>query len=185
MDPKPQDAKQLNVGDSVALFVGAFNPPTMDHYRAVEALFKEPEIKDIWICPLAGDDNANVRNMTALFCFEFSSTGKQISHCTAALDKDLKTAPQAIEWVRAKFPYLKFKSATVAPETSTDRDVVYFIKLGVAGDTVPIGSRMIALTDYAPVVPDLKVRIKGGSDEGRSIPFPIWNYIQKHKLYRN
>lgn len=187
-NPTPQDAKQMEYGDMVAMFVGEFDPPTMDHVRAVEALLARPEIKHVWICPISTskDQNhvAHVRNMATIFCMDFSSSGRQLSCCTAMLERKITTFKEAIEWARSTFPAYAFRLATVAPEVAGDVESTYFVTLGVSGAVAPEGTSVLALENYVSVPKDLKTRIRSGIDESRNFVQPIWRYIMKHILYR-
>lgn len=172
----------MKVGDTVALFVGSFDPPTMDCCRAIEALKANPAIKHVWLCPLPGALDSHVRNMASILSVDMSSNSSKVSLCTVALDKKLD-GKLAVEWLRAKFPYLTFKVATLAPETIADTQQTLQIFLGTAG-VVAEGAAPVVSEKYAPAPPDLKARIKAGSDESRNFVAPVWNYIQKYKLYR-
>jgi len=180
---KAQQEEPVKSGDTIALFVGSFDPPTMDHYRAVEALQTCPEIKQVWICPLSGASDNHVRGMASIMSVDMATSSTKVSLCTIALDKTMTEAKQAIDWVRAKFPYLKFKAATLNPDSVADSQPTIQVFLGVAGVVAEGASAVTAKFTVSP--PDLKLRIKSGSDESRNFVAPVWNYIQKHKLYRD
>jgi len=179
-----EDPKPLTIGDTVLLMTGSFSPPTMNHYRAVEALMSRPEWKHIWIAPIYSNDD-HVKGLTTTFVVDLCANGKQISCCTIGLDKKLSSTQDVTDWVRKKFPYLNFRIAVVDPDPCPkDSEKTVFVKLGVKGDVVPDGADLIALESFSAVPADLLERIKNGSDESRNIPPPVWNYIQRHKLYR-
>ncbi len=179
-----EDPTQLALGDTILLLTGKFSPPTMSHYRAVEALMSRPEWKKIWIAPFYTNDS-HVKNMITAFSIDLCANGKQVSCCTVGLDKQIPSSREIADWVRNKFPYLKFRIAVVDPDQCPeDSEKTVFVKLGIRGDTVPDGADLIALENFAPVPVDIQERIKNGSDESRNIPAPVWNYIQRHKLYR-
>lgn len=182
--PSPHDADVTKFGDTVILFVGSFDPPTMEHYRAIEALLSRPEAQHIWVCPLSGSNDRHVRDMASILVNDFSSNGKLVSYCTIALDKKMTDHKQAIEWVRNKFSYLKFQLATVAPDVAPDTSSFFQIAFGQSRVT-PQGATGIILDKFAPIPPDLKGRIKAGMDETRNFITPVWDYVQKHRLYRN
>lgn len=178
-----EDPNPLETGDTILLLVGEFSPPTMNHYRAIEALLGRPGWKNIWITP-SGIDDGHTRNLTNILAADFSANGKKVSCCTIGADKALSVS-DTISWIRNKFPYLNFRIAVVDPDPCPkDSEKTVFVKLGVRGDSVPEGADLIALENYLPVPIDLKDRIKNGSDESRNLIPSIWNYIQRHKLYR-
>lgn len=177
-----QQEDRTKMGDTIALFVGSFNPPTMDHCRAIEAVKASSGINHVWVCPLPGAADPSVRAMVSILSFDMTANGNRVSLCTIALDKKLDST-QAVEWVRTKFPYLNFKVATLAPETVPDSQQTLQVFLGTAG-VVAEGAAAVVAEKYAPAPPDIKERIKAGSDESRNFVGPVWDYIQKNKLYR-
>ena len=179
-----EETGQLKAGDRVALFVGNFNPPTIEHFRAIEAVLTRPEINRIWIAPLSGENDLHVRAMVSILAADFCSRGKIVSNCTVGLDKKMSDHKQIADWVRTKFQYLKFQLMTVAPETAPDIESFLQISFGQHGGTNATGSTAVILDKYPPVSSDLKLKIQAGMDESRNFIAPIWSYLVKNKLYR-
>lgn len=182
-DPSPTDAKQMKIGDTVALFVGEFDPPTMDHYRVIEALLAWTGVSHVWVCPMSGASDDHVRATTSMLCMDFASGGRQISHCTIALDKKMTVAKDALDWVRTHFPYLKFQLASLYPNVPIEAEQFFQIAFG-SGAQTSNGATGIVLDKFLPAPADVKARIAAGEDQSRNIITPVWNYIQKNRLYR-
>lgn len=173
----------LSVGDTVAVLVGRFDPPTMEHVRAIDALSSYSGVGHVWICPLSGKNDAHVRNMSSMLCSDFAANGKHVSYCTAALDKSISDPKLALAWIRERFAYLNFRMASTNPDYGIDTEKTFYIAFG-PGAVTPAGSIGIVLENYLPVPADIEARIRAGQDESRAIVAPIWRYIQKHRLYR-
>jgi hypothetical protein len=171
------------------LFVGKFDPPHINHVRAASAIMRHSDVESVWIFPLASDNDKHVRNMCTIWCADMSLGGEKPVCCTAGLDKGLATATEAWEWTKARFPALDLKMAMFEKEfdfADDDKDAVwssYTIKTGGGRVTANLGGRFIVL-NFPSVPPDLVERIKGGSNESRNFIAPIWDYLQKHRLYR-
>lgn len=174
---------EIKPGDKIALFVSNFDPPTMDHVRAAEALAAYSGISRVWICPASADNDSHARNMSSILCSDLTANGKSVSLCTVGLDKKLNAA-EALAWVRSKFKYLRFQPAVVSPEAVLPGEETIQVLFG-PGKAIQEGTTGIVLDKFLPVVPDLKARVAAGMDESRSFPSPIWDYIQKNRIYRN
>lgn len=180
--PSPIDAKQAEHGDMVALLVGGFDPPTIDHARAVEALLALPDIKHVWVAPRArgakGTGSDHVRAMATMFCADMmTSTRAQVTCCTAGLDKGIESPAALLTLCRVKFPYLRFTLAAVAPDQ--EGDIVVSLRNQPSGK-----NRVIRLDDFLPATDGIHARIADGRDESRNICAPVWRYIQTHRLWR-
>jgi hypothetical protein len=186
MRPNPLDAKQPEYGDAVAVLVGKMDPLHMDYCRAAEGLLSRSDVKHVWVCPLSSSPEADVhvRNMTTIFCSDFSLNKRQISCCTVALDKKIGDAAAIASWLRSKFPFLKFTLATLASEPARDQQPTIAIRLGVAASETPAGASLMLLPQYMPSPTDLKTRIGSGLNEERHFIAPIWGYVQSKRLYR-
>jgi hypothetical protein len=171
-------------GSTMILFIGDFNPPTMDHFRVIEALLKRPDIKGIWLCPLYVSENEHVKAMVNMLALDFSIQGKQVVSCSVALNLGIKDAKGVLEKIRTLYPFFNFQLATIAPLSVLDYRHTFFVKIGSAHVTEPQGTIGINLQQVLPVPDDVLVRLKNSEDVSRHFPKSIWMYLQKHKLYR-
>jgi hypothetical protein len=178
-DAEPQD------GDHIALLMSPFNPPTMDHVRAVEALLKWNNIKHVWICPLASDaDIKSVKEMCCEFCIELTLMGKRTSICTAALDKLWREPAPLVEWFKKHCPRLGLHPAYVAPnDPPIEAENAIAVMIGTP-EAAPLGTTIVPLSVYLPVRDDIRESIGTGHDESRNLTRGVWAYIQKNRLYR-
>jgi nicotinic acid mononucleotide adenylyltransferase len=174
----PNDVKQPDPGDRIALLVGNYDPPTMDYYRAIEALLSFGGIKNVWLCPLKANDD--IWAMTNSLAVDFCVNGRPL---TACLLKN-KTPTDYAAWARKRYPELNFTIASVEKEEQ-DSEKTIFVKIGNEAVTTSQQVDVLVVDKFVPMPIDLKDRIKGGSDEARCFIPAIWNYIQKHKLYRD
>jgi len=182
--PSATDAKQIEPGANIILLVGSLDPPTMDHFRALEALSVYDGADSVWLCPLSNQENTmHVRAMCSIVCSDIAGTGKQVTLCTAALDKKMGSGQELAAWVRKRYPDYKFRVATVSPEKCADECKTFEVVLGQA--TPSSDADQVVLDKFLPAPKDLLTRIKNGSDESRNFQAPVWAYIQKHKLYRS
>jgi len=177
----PSDAKEPESGDLIVVLVGDYDPPTMAYYRAIEALFKRPEVNHVWVSPSRSKIASFSWEMASILALDFAVNKKQIGQC---LLND-KSPNEIISWLRNNKRYSdkKFRLASV-DDPLADSEITYCIKLGIKGDTSPEGVELITLEEYAPIPMDFKERIKAGSDESRIFIPAIWSFIQKNKLYR-
>lgn len=170
----------------IALLLGSFDPPTLDHERAVGALLSYSGIESVWVCPSFGSNADHVRNMCQAFCLGMSAGGKQVAACTVGLDKKINDRLCVAEWISSKFRTYSFRTAYVAPlDVGIDVDGAMCVQIGNACSPVSSGQVAIKLDKFIPVRQDLKESIRAGNDEGRSVPLGVWAYIQNHKLYRD
>jgi hypothetical protein len=182
MPPSPSDAKQHKDGDMVAVLVADCDPPTMNVFRAVEALFNRSGIDCVWLCPLPSSSPDHARNMASLLCMDFSAAGKQVSLCSAALDKNMDPAMLA-KWCRERFPALRFRLASVQPLAVQDRERTLFLVFG--SGAAPHGADGVSLGKFVAAPDDVKERIARGEDRSRDFVPAVWGYVQKNRLYRN
>lgn len=177
------------------LFVGRFDPPHINHVRAASALMRRSDVESVWVFPLAGPYESSaehVRNMCTIWCADMSLGGEKPTCCTAGLDKGLQTASEAWAWMRMRFPTLNFKLAMFENEFDFAEDChdghalwsSYTVKVGAGRVTANLGPGFVVL-NFPPVPRDLEERIIGGSNESRNFIAPVWDYLQKHRLYRN
>ena len=177
----PNDAKQPADGDMIALLVGDYDPPTMDACRAAEALLAKSGIDGVWLCPLSGSNSIHARNMASLLCTHFSASGRQVSLCSVALDKNMEPAMLS-KWCRQRFPALRFRLASVQPMEVQDSERTLFMVFG--SGKAPHGADGVSLGKFAAVPSDIKERIARGEDRARDFVLAVWAYIQKNRLYR-
>lgn len=165
--------------DTIALLVGKFDPPSIDHYRCIDAILSANLANRIWVCPL-GNDDEHVRAMAALICTEATQPGRLVSLCSVALDKGLESPDELRIWCERKFKN-RFILGFLDSELKRSTGIAV-----VVGNKVAIenGNAQIVLPKFLPVHEDIKSRIKNGRDERKSFIPSVWNYIQKNKLYR-
>lgn len=169
-------------GDTIILFVDQFDPPTMDHAKAVTALSSHG--KWIWICPLTPvGDGQKVRDMSSILATDLKSMGAEASLCTVALDKKLDVEGLLV-WVNKRFPTFKFITASLKDNIFDKKGTTLCIRIGKSGQTIPAGGQLVLIEQCLAVPVDIQKRIANGSDESRHIMKPVWDYIQKHHLYR-
>lgn len=181
--PNPHDAKSTEPGDGIVVLVGSFDPPTMDHWRAVEALLARPDVKHVWLAPLHGENNDKVMSMTMLLATDLAAGHKQPTVCTVALDKKLTDTKELMSWIRGRYTANPFRLAAISPDAVEDSYPTIKVAFGPGAGTTG-STESVVLDKFLPVPADVKARIQGGSDESRNFPAPVWEYIQRHKLYR-
>ena len=179
--PSPSDAKQHEEGDTVAILVCDCDPPTMNVYRAIEALLSRPGIDGVWLCPPPASNPTHARNMASILCMDFSATGKQVSLCSVALDKNMDSAT-LVKWCRKKFPALRFRLASVQPMAVQDSEKTLYVVFG--SGKAPHGADGVSMGKFAAVPVDVKERIARGEDRSRDFIPAVWGYVQKNRLYR-
>lgn len=178
--PSPHDAPQSKQGDLVVLLTGFFDPLHLDYIRAANSLRLRPKVGHIWLAPLSGGMDEHVRNMCTIAACD--SKGLFLGVCTGGLDKKLKTVSELVAWCRKSFPYLEFMSATLASQNSLG--VVADCHVVFASDAYCPDGEVIVIGEFLPVPADIQARIKSGSDEARNFQAPVWEYVQKRRLYR-
>ena len=108
---------------------------------------------------------------------------KNVSTCTVALDK--RTGCDGLlEWAQKRFPRNKFIVASMRENVFSRKTTTLCIRVGEQGGVVPPGGMIVTVEKFLPTPSDVKQRIAKGSDESRNFVRPVWDYIQKHKLYR-
>ena len=103
--------------------------------------------------------------------------------CTMAFDTDVRLPQAARDMCLKRFKGLKFKIAAVAERFAAQADFV--VQFGNSAGISPKGAMSLPLKSYVSVPADVAARIGSGSDESRNFVPAVWNYIQKHKLYRS
>jgi len=165
------------------LLLDGVDPPTDDLRQACNLLFKRPEVKTIWLCPIGPFDSPkHIIDMCNIFCQQYRlAESKEMTCCTVAIDKKMGE-DQLVEWARINYPAEDFRVASFNPY-SKDRKLVYRICFGSCSlslsENVPIN-----ITKSVPNYMVIKERIKSGKDESKKMFHVVWEYIQKHKLYR-
>lgn len=172
-------------GEHVALLMGPFDPPTMDHVRAIEALLKQDGVNHVWICPLASSpETGRVKDMCVALCMELMFTGKRASICTIALDKGWKDPQLLVNWFKKSRPDLGMRPAYVAPSDPViEAENSIAVVVGSPLE-VPLGTTVVPMPSYVPVRKDIRESIGAGHDEARNLPKSVWAYVQKNRLYR-
>jgi hypothetical protein len=176
--PRASDAHQSSPGDQVALLVGDYDPPHMDYFRAIDALFASGS--SVWMCPLFTTRQAagRARVLATILSVDFmSATRKQPSCCLIGLDKEMRAAGAVLEWCRTYYPLLSFKLASFG----NDGNVAIRFAMRTA---TPPGSEVLFLDKFVPVHAGLRAAIGAGQDESRNFTPGVWSCIQKRKLYR-
>lgn len=186
----PHDQDTTKFGDTVALLIVDGDPPTLDCQRAVEALRATPGIKDVWLTPYCqsymikdakSDRTQAVRDMCSIAAIEIG-----IGCCTIAIDKELPFPSRIKEECMRLFPYFEFKRATIGDQWWSESDVT--VKFASAGRLSPIQEKTKSDAQIVIVncleCPDVRRLIESGRDASRFLQPPVWNYIQKRKLYR-
>jgi len=166
----------------IVVITGDFNPPTHDLSNACDAIFKRPEVKTVWLCPLSkGADKTHIKNMTMLFCQSYyAAKTKTISCCAVGIDKDLDIQG-LLQWARSKNPNEPFRLMTFGQEQ--DKEPVYRVHFD-QNPIFEIKDIPIHLSKALCVSNGIRERIARGVDESRNVYGRIWDYIQHHKLYR-
>ena len=182
MPPGPNDVDRLVSGTDVVLFVGELDPPTMDHHRALEALFASGA-KLIWLCPI-GEDVESKRAMAQIACAEYCvAAGRPVGCCSVALDKKASSPAQAIKVCRNLFPHLKFSLAMLASEDPGDR--IPDIVIGFRGQDVKVkAKRILPVRKFRSCPAGIRKRIAAGRDESRNLQPSVWKFVQENRLYR-
>jgi hypothetical protein len=185
--PLPTDGVQLNDGDTVILLCGSYSPAHIGYFRALEALAKR-KATEIWIAPLYALLTDGVQDMCTMLATEASvATKRQIGCCLAGLSKGFLNVEELIPWCHSRYPGLKFLTAKLHGYGCGKTD----IEIRFSGQEIPpargpyLGKEAIFLSQYLPVPDNLVERIQSGMDESRNFLAPVWEYVQKRKLYRN
>ena len=182
MSNRAESIKQPKDGDTICLLIGDMNPPSVDYKHAAEKILSSKNFSSIWLCPLSGKDSIHTKNMCTIFGAEFSSeTGKTLTVCSVALDRKL-TEGELIAWARNRYPYLKFRLAGFELLTE-DSEPPLYIKFS-SGKNPPSGTEVLTINNHLSVQNEIQKKISKGSDESRNLFSGVWNYVQKHKLYR-
>ena len=165
--PAMTDAPEPKDGDCIVLLVGDYDPPTLDYFRAIEALCKSKGIEGVWVCPVGSEDKQRVVSLATSFYADASSTiSRRLTCCTVGLDKGF--SPEDLcKWCQSKYPTLKFKVALL-------KDVSF---AGEDGGVVKV-SKFLRIGD-------VRDRIAEGSDESRSFTAGTWSLIQARRYYRS
>jgi hypothetical protein len=179
--PLPTDGVQLGAGDIVILLCGDYDPAHLGYFRALEALSKKGAT-EVWVAPLCprGQEDV-VRDMCTMLATEaFLATRKQVACCLAALTLGFSRTGELLAWCRSKYPGMRFMVAKLHGSGLEDKaDIV----VGFAGQELS-GKDDAHLPQFLPVPGDLAERIRSGFDESRNFLAPVWEYIQKNRLYR-
>jgi len=168
----------------IVLLLGGFDPPTNDVRHACTSLLNRPEVKSVWLCPIDPISPAkHVVDLCNVFCQQYYlETNNKITCCTAAIDKNM-SKDQLVEWARINYPNEDFRLADFSP-FFTDRKPVY--RIFFAGEGISSGRDVaVKITQAFSVSKNITSRIKSGRDESRNMFRVVWEYIQKHKLYRS
>lgn len=182
--PKVGDADNVAPGDSVCLFVGKMDPPTMDHLRALDAIFNSAKFAGVWLCPLAGGESGAdaLRAMAQMSCVEYCAmSGKQVGCCTVAVDKGIEDSEEFVSKARELFPFSKFSVAMLRSDVE-NHEPDYVVCLQVQAPTK--SAKVLVVKKFLPAPSDIRAKIASGSDQSRSFPESVWEYIQKNRLYR-
>lgn len=172
--------RQPGPGDTVCIYVGDFDPPTIDARRVVDAMLARPDVSGVWLCPLSGSQK-HVWNMGTMFCAEYAAqTGKLLTFCGVARDKGLSPVEMAA-WARKKYPDIRFKLAG-SLLCAEDTEPCYYVRFFGQPDA-PAGTVPVSLDKFHSVN-GIRERIVAGHDESKNVSACVWEYIQKHKLYR-
>ena len=179
--PLPTDGVQAKDGDTIVLLFGKYNPAHMGYFRALEALVRRP-VAEIWVTPLYSlFPIEHVQNMCTILSTEASvATKRQVGCCLAGL-KGFLRIDEFLPWCRSKYPGLRFVSAKLCGFQRSDKAD---IEVRFAGQELSSGKDDVYVPQFLPVPQDLAERIGSGSDESRNFLAPIWEYVQKHRLYR-
>lgn len=184
LKPKVGDADRVAPGDSVCLLIGKMDPPTMDHLRAMDAVFGAAKFAGVWMCPLAGGESGDdaLRAMAQMSCVEYCAmSGKQVGCCTVAVDKGIEDPEEFLSKSKELFPFMKFSVAMLRPDVgSYEPDYVVCLH----GQSPTKSAKVLAAKKFLPAPDDIRSRIASGADQSRSFPESVWEYIQQHRLYR-
>lgn len=186
----PHDQDTTKFGDTVALLIVDGDPPTVDCQRAVEALKATPGIKDVWLTPyyqtyMGSKDYVDrlqgIRDMCSIAAIEMG-----IGCCTIALDKKMAFPSKIKEECMRLFPYFEFKRATIGDQWWSEADVT--VKFASSGKLNPVQDKIKSDAQVVVVncleCPDVRGLVASGRDASRFLQPPVWNYLQKRKLYR-
>lgn len=181
--PKPTDAKQLDAGNLVVLLVGDYDPASLDYARAAEALSERKGVDQVWLAPLANRARPeHVQNMCTMLALDVTaSSGRQVGCCTVALSKRYDTPDELVRWCRNAYPDVLFRVARIdGNATADDTAVIFANEEGSVADARDV----VSLREYLRQPADLRERIAAGRDASRSMPDPVWRYVQQYRLYR-
>ncbi len=179
-------ASKPSSSNKVILLSGQFNPPTNEHLAMVVALAKRHK-GDIWLAPEVPQQKmkSHVKAMCTIFCAEAKASGKaDVTCCTAGIDKDM-TAVEIEKWCKRTFPNKTFELAMRMVNmysSNVPANYILYRKSLSWGPTCGIYDETVKYDSID--LEDIVKSIKAGHDESRNIFPNVWQYIQKHKLYR-
>jgi nicotinic acid mononucleotide adenylyltransferase len=182
--PKVGDTDNVAPGSSICLLIGRMDPPTLDHLRALDAIFAASRFAGVWMCPLSGGESGKdaLRAMAQISCVEYCSmSGKQVGCCSVAVDKGIEDPEELLAECKRLFPFMNFSVAMVRPDVS-EYEPDYVVCLN--GQSPTKGAKILTAGKFVPAPEDIREKIAGGSDQSRSFPEGVWVYIQKNRLYR-
>jgi nicotinic acid mononucleotide adenylyltransferase len=176
--PNANDVNEIKDGETIALFLSKFDPATMDHWRAIEALLKRQDTKNIWLVPIGSEHG---RHMATIMAADFGANGNKITTCQTMKTND----KEAADWISSHFKKYKFRAVVLASENDEFTEVnepivIRFKSQHAKTETIDV----IGLDNFLPSPMDVIERIKCGHDESRNFIPAVWNYIQRKKLYR-
>lgn len=178
--PGLADCRQASDGERVLLLCGDYDPPSLDHLRAIEAAGSSGRFDAVWVLPTPPGGRDRVGDMCSLFCADLATSGVRATLCRAALDKGLGPA-EALAWCRRKFPTLRFSLGCMADRPSPGADVVFRMASQRLGENAP--KIVVSLDKYVPAG-DIVGRIREGRDESARLTPGVWAYIQGRRAYR-
>lgn len=175
--------QDLSPGDSVILLCGSYNPAHMGYFRAIEAISKRPGVSEVWVTPISKREEVPIQDMCTIMATECRmSAGLRVACCLYGIGTDRCSTEKVKAWCSRHHPGLNFKTAQLYGEQGSSDIEVRFSGRGlVAGKSGDV----IFLSKILPVKENLVQRIQAGIDESRSFLGPVWEYIQKYKLYRS
>lgn len=180
MKGDPQNLKSPEHGDNILLFMDKFDPPTLDHARAIDALFTYG--KWVWLCPI--DTNKNACDMANIITVDMRANNKNVDFCSAAVDKKINVE-DFLSWIRKKYPDQNFIVASLNGQYFEVKRQWISVVVGEKSGQVKPGGIVLSVEKFLPSPTDIQKRIISGSDESRHFIRPVWDYLQRHRLYRS
>ena len=98
-----------------------------------------------------------------------------------AVDKGVEDPEAFLSKARELFPFSKFSAAMLQPDVAGyEPDYVVCLH----GQAPTKSAKILTVKKFMPAPVDIQSRIARGSDQSRSFPESVWEYIQKNRLYR-
>lgn len=161
--------------EKIAVFLSEFDPPTLDHIKAIEALANYGF--SVWVCPKTEGHGSNMAN---IICSEMSFSGKPVIFCNL---KEKIQIDKITNWVKKRRKNSEVFLSCLEKEMVPFADLV--IKFGYGSEKSKSNIKVVPISQKSIVPKDIKDRIKNKQDMSKYVSRSVWDYIIKNGLFGN